>query len=121
VNTLERCIEYYDPGINDMFINNLDPTFYAMQMQDPDVITHAQMKIQVDTNKFMKAQRPKIEGLMDINTFKFIHKTKLPAKTRYIDLIWTYRRKRHPDGSLNKYKARLCVNGSRQIQGIYYT
>jgi hypothetical protein len=58
---------------------------------------------------------------MDINTFEFIHKTKLTAKTRYLDLIWTYGRKRRADGSLKKYKARLCVNDSRQIQGIYYT
>jgi hypothetical protein len=58
---------------------------------------------------------------MDINTFECIHKTKLPAKTRYLDLIWTYRRRRRPDGSLNKYKAHICVNDSRQIQGIYYT
>jgi hypothetical protein len=58
---------------------------------------------------------------MDINTFKFIPKINLPTKTRYLDLIRTYRRKRHPDGSLKKYKARLCVNGSRQIQGIDYT
>jgi hypothetical protein len=58
---------------------------------------------------------------MDINTFKFIPKTKLPAKTRYLDLIWTYRQKRRPGGSLKKYKARLCVNDSRQIQGIDYT
>jgi hypothetical protein len=58
---------------------------------------------------------------MDINTFKFILKINLPLKTRYLDLIWTYRRKRHPDGSLNKYKARLCVNGSRQIKGLDYT
>jgi hypothetical protein len=52
---------------------------------------------------------------------QFIHKNKLPAKTRYLDLIWTSRRKRRTDGSLKKYKARLCVNDSRQIQGIYYT
>jgi hypothetical protein len=58
---------------------------------------------------------------MDINTFEFIPKINLPPRTRYIDLIWTYRRKRCPDGSLKKYKARLCVNGSRQIQGIDYT
>jgi hypothetical protein len=36
-------------------------------------------------------------------------------------LIWTYRRKRRPAGSLKKCKARLCVKGSRQIQGIYDT
>jgi hypothetical protein len=32
VNTLQRQNEDFDPGINDMFLNNLDPTFYAMQM-----------------------------------------------------------------------------------------
>jgi hypothetical protein len=48
VNTLQRHNEDFDPGINGMFLNNLDPTFYAMQMQNPDVLTHAQMKRQVD-------------------------------------------------------------------------
>jgi hypothetical protein len=121
VNTLQQSNEDYDPGINDVFLNNMDPTFYAIQMQNPNVLTHAQMKRQVDAHKFIEAQRPKIEGLMDISTLKFIPKTNIPAKTRYLDLIWTYRRKRRKDGSLKKYKARLCVNGIRQIQGIDYT
>jgi hypothetical protein len=121
VNTLQKHNEDFDPGINDMFLNNLDPTFYAMQMQNPAVLTHAQMKRQVDANKFVEAQRPKIDGLMDINTFEFIPKINLPPRTRYLDLIWTYRRKRRPDGSPKKYKACLCVNSSRQIQGIDYT
>jgi hypothetical protein len=58
---------------------------------------------------------------MEINTFELIPKVNLPPRTRYLDLIWTYRRKRRPDGSLKKYKSRLCVNGSRKIQGIDYT
>jgi hypothetical protein len=29
---------------NEDFDHNLDPTFYAMQIQNPDVLTHAQMK-----------------------------------------------------------------------------
>jgi hypothetical protein len=90
-NTLQWSNEDYDPGINDMFLNNLDPTFYAMQMQNPDVLTNGQMKRQVDAKKIIDAQRPEIKGLMDIKTFKFIHKTKLPAESRYLDLIWTYR------------------------------
>jgi hypothetical protein len=104
-----------------MFLNNLDPTFYAMNMQNTDVLTHTQMKRQVDAKKIIKAQRPTIEGLMDIHTFEFIPKINLPPRTRYLDLIWTYRHKRLPDGSLKKYKARLCVNDSRQIQGIDHT
>jgi hypothetical protein len=112
-STLRFSNEDYDPGISDMFLNNLDPTFYAMQMPNPDVLTHAQMKREVDASKFVDEQRLEIEGLMDIKTFKFIHKTNLPAKTRHLDLICTYRRKRRPYRSLNKYKARLCVNGSR--------
>jgi hypothetical protein len=72
VNTLQRNNEDFDPGINDMFLNNLDPTFYAMQMQNPDVLTHAQMKRQVDAKKIVEAQRPEIDGLMDINTFESI-------------------------------------------------
>jgi hypothetical protein len=90
-------------------------------MQNPNVLTHAQMKRQFDANTFIEAQRPEIDGLMDIHTFKFIPKINLPPLTRYLDLIWTYRRRRCPDGSLEKYKARLCVNRSRQIQGIDYT
>jgi hypothetical protein len=50
-----------------MFLNNLDPTFYTMQMQNPDVLTHTHMKRQVDAKKIVEAQRPEIDGLMDIN------------------------------------------------------
>jgi hypothetical protein len=56
VNTLQQHNEDFDPGINEMFLNNLDPKFYAMQMQNPDVLTHAQMKRQVDAKKFIEAQ-----------------------------------------------------------------
>jgi hypothetical protein len=122
VNTIEHRNDEYGPGINDiMFLNNLDPTFYAMQMQNPDVLTHAQMKRQVDADKFIGAQRPEVEGLSEIGKFEYIPKTNLPTKTRYQDLIWTYRCKQRPDRSLKKYRAILCINGSRKIQGSDYT
>jgi hypothetical protein len=44
VNTLQLSNEDYDPGITHMFLNNLYPTSYAMQMQNPDVLTYAQIK-----------------------------------------------------------------------------
>jgi hypothetical protein len=36
VNTLQRSNEDYDPGSTVMFLNNLDPTLYSMQMQNHD-------------------------------------------------------------------------------------
>jgi hypothetical protein len=80
VKALQRHNEDFDPGINDMFLNNLDPTFYAIQMQNSDVLTHAKIKRQVGANKFIEAQRPEIEGLMDIpsnSSLKSIHHPKL--------------------------------------------
>jgi hypothetical protein len=71
VPTLEHQKQDYDPGTNDMFLNNLDPTFYAMQVQNPDVLTHTQMKRQVDTDNFFDKQ---LEGLQEIETFEYIPK-----------------------------------------------
>jgi hypothetical protein len=82
VNILQKHNEDFGPGINDIFLNNLDSIFYAMQMQNPDVLTHAQMKSQVNTSRFIEAQRPEIDGLMDISTFEFIPKINLPTRTR---------------------------------------
>jgi hypothetical protein len=81
VNMFQCSNEEFDPGINnDMILNNLDPILYGMQMQNPDVLTHAQMKRQVDADKLIGAQRPEIKGLLDIGTFKFIHKTKVKRR-----------------------------------------
>jgi hypothetical protein len=57
INTLHHHNEEYDPGINDIFLNNLDPTLYAMYIQNPDVLSHAQMKRQVDADKLIEAQK----------------------------------------------------------------
>jgi hypothetical protein len=56
VNALQKHNEDFYPGINDMFLNNLGPTFYAMQMQNPNVLTHAKTERQVDASKFVEAQ-----------------------------------------------------------------
>ena len=35
-------------------------------------------------------------------------------------MIWSFKRKRHPDGSLSKYKARVCVHGGQEQHGIHF-
>ena len=40
--------------------------------------------------------------------------------TKTIMSIWSFKRKRFPDGSLNKHKARLCAHGGMQTWGQNY-
>ena len=37
-----------------------------------------------------------------------------------IRTVWSFKRKRAPDGTLLKHKARLCVNGATQVYGVNY-
>jgi hypothetical protein len=69
-----------NPGINKLFLNNLDPKCYAMQMKNPDVLSHPQMRRRVDADKLIDEQRPEIQGLMEIGTFEFIRKINCPPK-----------------------------------------
>ena len=45
---------------------------------------------------------------------------KLPLYAKLLSSIWSYRRKRLPNGVLSKYKSRLCVNGKEQAFGRDY-
>ena len=35
-------------------------------------------------------------------------------------MIWSFKRKRHPDGTLDKHKERLCCHGGQQQWGVNY-
>ena len=45
---------------------------------------------------------------------------KLPEGAKPVDTKWVYVRKRKPDGSIEKYKARKVGRGFTQIEGINY-
>lgn len=47
--------------------------------------------------------------------------TELPPQRKAIGCKWLYKTKFKPDGSIDKYKARLVVLGCRQTYGIDYT
>jgi hypothetical protein len=36
------------------------------------------------------------------------------------DIAWAFRCKRYPDGTIKKLKARFCVRGDQQLEGVDY-
>ena len=52
--------------------------------------------------------------------WSIVHRDTLPNKSRPIEAIWLFKRKRKPDGELLKHKARLCAYGGMQQWGDSY-
>ena len=49
-----------------------------------------------------------------------MRRSALPLGTKTIMSIWSFKRKRFPDGRIMKHKARLCAHGGMQKWGIDY-
>eukprot|EP00957_Ditylum_brightwellii_P076910 5846049-Ditylum_brightwellii.AAC.2 len=46
-----------------------------------------------------------------------LKKLGINVKRKQLILIWSFKRKMHADGSLAKYKAKLCCHGGQQQWG----
>ena len=49
-----------------------------------------------------------------------VPRSSLPVGAKTIRSIWSFKRKRFPDGLLNKHKARICSHGGMQLWGKNY-
>jgi hypothetical protein len=47
-------------------------------------------------------------------------RSKLPPGANIIPSTWAFKIKRTPEGEIKKFKARFCVRGDKQIEGVDY-
>jgi hypothetical protein len=52
--------------------------------------------------------------------WELVLRSTIPKGIKTIQAIWSFKRKRFPDGTLNKHKARLCAHGGMQQWGENY-
>ena len=57
-----------------------------------------------------KAMDKELKTLADLGSFKMVQR---PKGENILQSTWAFKRKRYPDGSLQKYKARFCVRGDQ--------
>ncbi len=78
------------------------------------------MLLQQDANEFLKAMLVKASEHKRSQHWTVVKKSTMPQGTKPIKAIWSFKRKRFSDGTLNKHKARLCAHGGMQQWGINY-
>jgi len=82
----------------------LDPFAFAAasKANNPDVLSRSAMLRAKDRAEFLKVEVGEIEGLQDFDVFEYFSIHSIPDSNRrkLLNTIWSYHRKRRPDGSL---------------------
>jgi len=85
----------------------------AMTVEEPQTYKEA---ISGDYAEHWKqAMEEEINSLRSNNTWSLV---KIPKNARILDCKWVYRLKYKSDGSIERYKVRLCAKGYMQREGI---
>ena len=75
---------------------------------------------QSDKIDFIKAMINEVDDHKTRKHWTLMKRCDIPAGTKTIMAIWSFKRKRYPDGTLNKHKACLCAHGGMQTWGQNY-
>jgi len=100
-----QMLEYFNPALLIAIANKDDNPTLKEAMNSPDAAG------------FMKAMETEIDTLIHMQAFIVIDKQ---PWMNIVSSVWAFKRKRYPDGSIRKLKARICARGFEQIEGIDY-
>ena len=115
MNRFHEVNELYDGTIN-----SVHHWMMTTDISSNEVFTYHQAMKQEDAPLFIAAMEKEVLDHESREHWIIVHRDSLPAKARPIKAIWSFKRKRKPDGSLLKHKARLCAHGGMQQWGDSY-
>ena len=96
--------------INEVVLSIIDNESYYLK----------DMLKQKDKSDFIKAMEHKIDIHERRNHWEICRRNEIPEGMKSIMSMWAFKRKRLPDGTLVKHKARTCAHGGQQQWGINY-
>ena len=97
------------------------PMALKANKRDPDTPTYHEAMNGQHRSEFEEAMVQEITELEDHKTWTAVKKRSLPQGAKVLPSTWAYQIKRFPDGRHRKFKARFCVRGDRQVEGVDYT
>ena len=110
-----QSTEWFEP-----IIDYTSPIAFAT-LGDPDTMYFHQILSQDDKPQFLQAMSLEINDHNKKKHWILVLRTDLPEGARVLPCVWAMRRKRDLiTGDITKWKARLNVDGSKQIMGLDY-
>jgi hypothetical protein len=113
----------FDTGL----LNCTDPRAYVAKTRnkDPDTPTYQAAMTGPHADEYRKAMELEIRQLLIQRTWNRISRDDVPTnsngkKQRILPGTWAFKLKRLPDGTPLKFKARYCVRGDLQTEGVDY-
>ncbi len=111
----EQANENFDSTCNDALHH-----VYSTAKTANESYTFKEMLAQDDREQFVTAMQKEIDDHEKRNHWDIVLRSSMPKEMKTIMAIWSFKRKRFPDGTLNKHKARLCAHGGQQQWGVNY-
>ena len=104
----------------DNTLNALHPMVLMAGKENNETFTFQQMLKEKDCPDFVQAMKKEVDDHEIRGHWQVVPRNHKPPGEKSILAIWAFKRKRFPDGRLNKHKARLCAHGGMQQWGINY-
>lgn len=96
---------------------DLHPLAFAAKANSEDLPNFHQAMNGPDAEGYLKAMDLEIEQLLEKDPWEVVSIESIPGKN-ILDSTWAFCRKRYPDGRVRKLKARWCVRGDQQLEGV---
>ncbi len=96
------------------------PQLLTGSKTDPDYPSLHEALAGPQHDEFINAMHKEITELEQHGTWKLVQRSSLPEGVKPLPGTWAMRIKRYPDGRFRKIKARFCVRGDKQVEGIDY-
>ena len=88
---------------------------------DPDTMYYHEAMREPDAQDFIEAVKKEFTDLLDKGVFTFIERSKVPKGATLFPSVWAMKRKRRvKTREIYKWKARLNLDGSKQVAGENY-
>lgn len=88
---------------------------------DPDTMYLHEARKQPDWLEFKKAMKTEIRAHIQNESFKIIKRKDIDKNIKISKSVWAMKHKRRvSDGTIYKWRARLNIDGSQQVENIHY-